>query len=308
MFEKPGLTVTDMMNKVHEGAVRALYVIGENPMVSDPDLNHAKESLQELDFLVVQDIFLTETALMADVVLPSASFAEKEGTFTNTERKVQRVRKAVEPPGDAREDWQIIGDLAGRMGYPMQYDRAQAIMEEIAQVTPSYCGINYDRLAADGIHWPCTGTDHPGTPCLHMDQFTCGLGVFHAIDYRPPAEMPDKAYPFYLTTGRVLYQYHTGTMTMKSEGLNALAPECFVEIARKDARSFDISEGDDLKISSRRGQIQAKAKVSPKAVEGTIFIPFHYAQAAANMLTNAALDPTAKIPEYKVCAVRVEKV
>jgi formate dehydrogenase major subunit len=306
--EKPGLTVTDMMNKVHEGAVRALYVIGENPMVSDPDLNHAKESLQELDFLVVQDIFLTETALMADVVLPSASFAEKEGTFTNTERKVQRVRKAVEPPGDAREDWQIIGDLAGRMGYPMQYDRAQAIMEEIAQVTPSYCGINYDRLAADGIHWPCTGTDHPGTPCLHMDQFTCGLGVFHAIDYRPPAEMPDKAYPFYLTTGRVLYQYHTGTMTMKSEGLNALAPECFVEIARKDARSFDISEGDDLKISSRRGQIQAKAKVSPKAVEGTIFIPFHYAQAAANMLTNAALDPTAKIPEYKVCAVRVEKV
>jgi predicted molibdopterin-dependent oxidoreductase YjgC len=214
----------------------------------------------------------------------------------------------VEPPGDAREDWQIIGDLAGRMGYPMQYDRAQAIMEEIAQVTPSYSGINYDRLAADGIHWPCTGTDHPGTPCLHMDQFTCGLGVFHAIDYRPPAEMPDKAYPFYLTTGRVLYQYHTGTMTMKSEGLNALAPECFVEIARKDARSFDISEGDDLKISSRRGQIQAKAKVSPKAVEGTIFIPFHYAQAAANMLTNAALDPTAKIPEYKVCAVRVEKV
>ena len=180
-------------------------------------------------------------------------------------------------------------------------------MEEIAQVTPSYCGISYDRLKTRGIHWPCTGTDHPGTPCLHMDQFTCGLGVFHAIEYTPPAELPDRDFPLYLTTGRVLYQYHTGTMTMKSPGLNEKAPECFVEISAQDALTYDLEEGDLLKVSSRRGEILTKAKISEMAVEGTIFIPFHYATAAANMLTNAALDPTAKIPEYKVCAVRIEK-
>jgi formate dehydrogenase alpha subunit len=306
--ENPGLTVTEMMQQAHQGALKALYIIGENPMVSDPDLNHAQESLQHLDFLVVQDIFLTETAQMADVVLPSASFAEKEGVFTNTERKVQRVRKAVEPPGDAREDWKILTDLAGRMGYSMDYDSARAIMEEIAQITPSYCGIHYNRLEQDGIHWPCTGTDHPGTPCLHMDQFTCGLGVFHAIDYIPPAELPDQEYPLCLTTGRILYQYHTGTMTMKSEGLNRLAPECFVEVSAKDASAYQIQEGQSLRIISRRGEIEAKARVSNQAVAGTIFLPFHYAQAAANRLTHAALDPIAKIPEYKICAIRIEKV
>ena len=305
--EKPGLTVTEMMEEGHEGRFKALYIIGENPMVSDPNLNHAKQTFEKLDFLVVQDIFLTETAKMADVVLPSASFAEKEGTFTNTERKVQRVRKAVAPPGEAREDWEIICDLAGRMGYSMNFNNAQTIMEEIAQVTPSYCGINYGRLQEDGIHWPCTGTDHPGTPCLHMDQFTCGLGVFHAIDYRPPSELPDDEYPLYLTTGRILYQYHTGTMTMKTEGLNELAPECFVEVSSLDAEEYKIEEGDLLKVASRRGEIEAKAKISEKAVKGTIFLPFHYVEAAANKLTIAALDPVAKIPEYKVCAVRLEK-
>ena len=305
--ENPGLTVTEMMEEGHEGRFKALYIIGENPMLSDPNLNHAKQTFEKLDFLVVQDIFLTETAKMADVVLPSASFAEKEGTFTNTERKVQRVRKAVAPPGEAREDWEIICDLADRMGYSMNFKNAQTIMEEIAQVTPSYCGINYSRLQEDGIHWPCTGTDHPGTPCLHMDQFTCGLGVFHAIDYIPPSELPDDEYPLYLTTGRVLFQYHTGTMTMKSEGLNELAPECFVEISSLDAGEYKIEEGDLLKVISRRGEIEAKAKISEKAVKGTIFLPFHYAEAAANKLTIGALDPVAKIPEYKVCAVRLEK-
>jgi len=305
--EKPGLTVTDMMNLAHEGKLKAMYIIGENPMVSDPDLNHAKKSMENLEFLVVQDIFLTETAQMADVVLPSASFAEKEGTFTNTERKVQRVRKALQPPGEAREDWQILCDLSGRLGHPMHFEGARAIMEEIGQVTPSYCGINYGRLEHDGIHWPCTGTDHPGTPCLHMDQFTCGLGVFHAIEYLPPAELPDKDYPLYLTTGRVLYQYHTGTMTMKSAGLNELAPECFVEMSRTDAGQYGIREGDVVRVRSRRGEIEAEARLSEKAVKGTIFIPFHYARAAANKLTNAALDPTAKIPEYKVCAIQIEK-
>jgi formate dehydrogenase alpha subunit len=305
--DKPGLTVTEMMEKGAEGGMRSLYIIGENPMVSDPDLNHAKKTLENLDFLVIQDIFLTETAKMADVVLPSASFAEKEGTFANTERKVQRVRKAVESPGEAREDWKIISDLSSRMGYDMDYQSAEAIMEEIAQVTPSYCGINYDRLKNDGIHWPCPNTDHPGTPCLHVDQFTCGLGVFHALEYKPPAELPDDEYPMYLTTGRVLYQFHTGSMTMKSQGLNDLAPECFVEISPPDAEAYGIENGDLLRIASRRGEIEAKARLSGKAVRGTIFIPFHYAKAAANKLTNAALDPTAKIPEFKVCAVHIEK-
>ena len=180
-------------------------------------------------------------------------------------------------------------------------------MEEIAQVTPSYCGINYDRLKNDGIHWPCPTTEHPGTPCLHVDQFTCGMGVFHALEYKPPAELPDDEYPFYLTTGRVLYQFHTGTMTMKSQGLNDLAPECFVEISQQDAEANGIGDGDSLRIASRRGEIEAKARLSDKAIKGTVFIPFHYATAAANKLTNAALDPTAKIPEFKVCAVRIEK-
>jgi predicted molibdopterin-dependent oxidoreductase YjgC len=306
--DKPGLAATEMMDRAHGGQLKALYIVGENPMVSDPNLNHTKESLERLPFLVVQDIFLTETAQLAHVVLPAASFAEKEGTFTNTERKVQRVRKAIEPPGEAKEDWRIVADLAGRMGYEMRYESPRAIMEEIAQVTGSYCGINHDRLETDGIHWPCTGTDHPGTPCLHMDQFTCGLGVFHALAYKPPAELPDEAYPFFLTTGRVLYQYHTGTMTMKSDGLNILAPECFVEIAMEDAESLGLTMGDLLRVASRRGAIEAKIQISDKAVAGTVFIPFHYAKAAANLLTNDAMDPIAKIPEYKVCAVRIEKV
>jgi formate dehydrogenase major subunit/formate dehydrogenase alpha subunit len=305
--ETPGLTATEMMTRAHEGAIKAMYIIGENPMVSDPDLNHAEKALKHLEFLVVQDIFLTETARMADVVLPSASFAEKDGTFTNTERKVQRVRKAVNPPGQAREDWRIVSELSDRMGYGMSYRDPRAIMEEIAQVTPSYCGIHYDRIDAKGIHWPCTGTDHPGTPCLHMDRFTCGLGVFHSIDYIPPAEVPDDAYPLFLTTGRLLYQYHTGTMTMKTPGLNERAPACFVEISRHDAARYGLKDGDALRVRSRRGEIEARAKVSGMAVQGTVFIPFHYAEAAANRLPHAALDPTAKIPELKVCAVAVEK-
>jgi len=307
LSEIPGVTMTDMMEMASEGKMRGLYVIGENPMMSDPNINHARKCLEKLDFVVVQDIFFTETARMGDVVLPAASFAEKEGTFTNTERKVQRVRKALNSPGEAREDWKIICDLSGRMGYSMNYDSARNIMEEIAQVTPSYCGISYERLEKDEIHWPCTGVDHPGTPCLHVGQFTGGKGVFHALENIPPAELPDAEYPFCLTTGRVHYQYHTGTMTMKSQGLNDLAPECFVEISWQDAEFHKIKERDLLKVISRRGEIEAKAKISEKVMKGTIFIPFHYVVAAANKLTNAALDPIAKIPEYKVCAVRIEK-
>jgi formate dehydrogenase alpha subunit len=307
LSDRTGLKATQMIPAAHDGSLKALYVIGENPLVSDPDVNHAEKSLKNLDFLVVQDIFLNETARLADVVLPSACFAEKDGTFANTERRVQRVRKAVDPPGQAWDDWKIICEIATRMGYSMSYDNSRQIMEEISQVTPSYAGISYERIEYEGIHWPCPTAEHPGTPILHREQFTRGKGLFHAIDYIAPAEMTDAEYPLYLTTGRLLYQYHTGTMTMRTEGLNEIAPEAFVEISPQDARKFGVEEGSRVNIDSRRGTIQARIKISRKAVAGTVFIPFHYAAAAANRLTNAALDPISGIPEYKVCAVKVSK-
>ena len=300
---KAGLQVTQMIPKAAAGELKALYIVGENPLVSDPDLNHVEKSFAKLDFLVVQDIFLTETARLADVVLPSCCFAEKEGTFSNTERRVQRVRKAVDPPGESRDDWRIICDVATRMGYEMNYENSEAIMKEIASLTPSYAGITYERIAHEGLHWPCPHKDHPGTPILHVDRFTSGKGVFHSIDFIPPAEQPDEDYPMYLTTGRVLYHYHTGTMTMKSEGLMERVPESFVEICAADADKYGVSDGGRVTIASRRGKVDALVKVSDKAVAGTVFMPFHFAVAAANKLTNAALDPVSGIPEYKVCAV-----
>ena len=305
--DQPGMKVTHMIPAAHDGKLKALYIIGENPLVSDPDLNHCEKSIENLDFLVVQDLFLTETARLADVVLPSACYAEKDGTFTNSERRVQRVRKAVDPPGQARNDWKIICDIAGRMNYPMDYENSRQIMEEISRVTPSYAGITYDRIEYEGIHWPCPTAEHPGTPILHREQFTCGKGNFSAIDYIPPAETADDEYPMYLTTGRLLYQYHTGTMTMKTGGLNEIAPDCFVEISSQDAGKYEMQDGSMVEIASRRGNIQARIKVSNKAVSGTVFLPFHYAMAAANRLTNAALDPISGIPEYKVCAVKLTK-
>ena len=305
--DQPGLKVTQMIPAAHDGKLKALYIIGENPLVSDPDLNHCEKSIDNLDFLVVQDIFLTETAEIADVVLPSACYAEKDGTFSNTERRVQRVRKAVEPPGQSWDDWKIICEIANRMGYPMTYENSRQIMEEISRVTPSYAGITYDRIEYEGIHWPCPTAEHPGTPILHREQFTSGKGVFNGIEYIPPAESADDEYPMYLTTGRLLYQYHTGTMTMKTEGLNEIAPECFVEISSRDAGKYDVKDGSIVDIASRRGNIQAKIKISTKAVSGTVFIPFHFAAAAANRLTNAALDPISGIPEFKVCAVKLSR-
>ncbi len=304
---KPGLKVTEMLPKAHDGEIKAMYIIGENPMVSDPDLNHAEACFNHLDFLVVQDIFLTETARMADVVLPSKCFAEKDGTFSNTERRVQRVRKAVEPPGQAKDDWAITCGIATRMGYAMDYPDSEAIFNELASVTPSYAGISYPRIEQVGIHWPCPTPEHPGTPILHSAQFTRGKGLFHALEWIPPAEVADDDYPLYLTTGRVIYHYHTGTMTMKTDGLNERAPESFVEITQSDAAGMGIADGDQATITSRRGQINVRVHVSPKAVEGTVFIPFHFAEAAANKLTHAALDPVCGIPEFKVCAVKVSK-
>jgi formate dehydrogenase alpha subunit len=305
--DQPGMKVTHMMPAAHDGTFKALYVIGENPVVSDPDVNHAEKCLDNLEFLVVQDIFLTETAQRADVVLPTACYAEKDGTFTNSERRVQRVRKAVEPPGEAWDDWKIFCEIATRMGYPMAYNSSQQIMEEISRVTPSYAGISYERIEHEGLHWPCPTTEHPGTPILHGAQFTRGKGLFHAMDYIEPAETTDAEYPLYLTTGRLLYQYHTGTMSMRTSGLNQIAPEAFVEISAQDARKFELEEGTLVNIDSRRGTIQARIKISRKAVNGTVFIPFHFATAAANRLTNAALDPISGIPEYKVCAVKVSR-
>ncbi len=305
--DKPGLKVTEMIPKAHDGSLKALYIVGENPLVSDPDLNHAEKSIDRLEFLVVQDIFLTETAKHADVVLPSCCFAEKDGTFTNSERRVQLVRKAVNAPGESMDDWRIICEIATRMGYPMAYENSEAIMKEIATVTPSYAGITYDRIDYEGLHWPCPNAEHPGTPILHVDRFSRGRGLFHPIEYQPPAEVVDDKYPLFLTTGRLMYHYHSGTMTMKSEDLNQIAPESFVEISPKDAERYGLEDGAMAEISSRRGTIRARVKVSPKAVAGTVFIPFHFAEGAANRLTHAALDPVSGIPEFKVCAVQLSK-
>ncbi len=305
---KPGLVVTDMIPKAHAGEIKAMYIIGENPLVSDADLHHVEESLKHLDFLVVQDIFLTETAQAADVVFPSSCFAEKDGTFSNTERRVQRVRKAVESPGETKDDWWITCEIGTRMGFEMKYQNSEEIFEEIRKVTPSYAGITYERINEEGIPWPCPNIEHPGTPILHIGKFTRGKGMLHAIEYIPPAEQVDKEYPLYLTTGRNLYQYHTGTMTMKTEGLNDRAPGTYVEISPQDAVKMELINGQKVKVASRRGEIEADIQISDKAVSGTVFLPFHFATAAANRLTNAALDPVSKIPEFKVCAVKVSKI
>ncbi len=304
---KIGLTLTEMLKAAVAGKIRAMFILGENPMVSDPDIQHVKEALKSLDFLVVQDIFLSETCQLADVVLPGVSFAEKDGTFTNTERKVKRVRKAIEPIGDSRQDWQIICDLSTRMGYEMSYADPSQIMEEIAQVTPSYGGIHYDRIEEDGLHWPCPNREHPGTPYLHKDQFSRGLGLFHAVEYLPPGELPDEEYPYMLTTGRVYVHYHTGTMSRRSPSLNKEVEEGYVEINPQEAKKLRISQGERIKIRSRRGEIEIKADLSERVQRDTLFVPFHFAESAANVLTNPAMDPIAKIPEYKACAGRIEK-
>jgi len=301
---KPGMSYMDMME-----TCEVLYLIGANPMASAPDTGRVAELLASRGFVVVQDIFLTETARLADVVLPASSYVEREGTVTNSERRVQKMHKVLDELPGTRPDWEILCDLAGRMGAEMQYDSVRQIMSEIASLTPQYGGISYERLdRGDELCWPCPTPDHPGTPVLHRDKFTRGLGKFHAIDYLPADEQPDKSYPLILTTGRLAAHFHTGTMTRKSAGLEALAPKPYVEIHPGDASGLGIQDGDPVKVSSRRGSIELMAKVDLRVDLGVIFIPFHYAEAAANVLTNPARDPIAKIPEYKVCAARVEKL
>lgn len=306
--DTPGMTSRDMFRAMEQGRLKGLYLVGENPMLSHANLNHAEACLDALDFLVVQDIFLTETAQRAHVVLPAACFAEKDGTFTNTERRVQRVRKAVRAPGDAWEDWRIVCALASRMGYPMGYASCAEIMREIAAVVPLYAGIRHVRLEGGGIQWPCPDVRHPGTPILHTREFTRGKGLFHAVAWVPPAEVPDAEYPFILTTGRVLFQYHTGTMTRRARGLSRQEPAPFVEIAPQDAQRVGVVQGGMVRVVSRRGEIEVAARISSKAVEGTVFVPFHFAEAAANRLTSDAADPVAGISEFKVCAVRLTAI
>lgn len=302
-----GLTLTEMLPGAMEGKIKGLFILGENPAVSDADSAHVKKALESLDFLVVQDIFLTETARLADVVLPAACFAEKDGTFTNTERRVQRVRKAVDPPGKARADWEILTDLAGRMGLGWQYDGPEAIFREIAACTPSYAGITYDRLQKESLQWPCTHAEHPGTPFLHKERFARGRGLFFPVEHEEPYELPDGDYPLILTTGRILYQYHTRTMTGRCSGLNDLASQARVELNPADAQALSIANRELARLTTRRGSIVVQVKVTDRVGPGVVFMPFHFAEAAANVLTVTALDPIAKIPEFKVCAVRVEK-
>jgi formate dehydrogenase major subunit/formate dehydrogenase alpha subunit len=291
-------------------------------MVSDPDLNHVRHALQQAEFMVVQDLFFTETCRFADVILPAASFAEKDGTFTNTERRIQQVRQALQPPGEAKADSWIVTELAKRLidlgaATPDKdaphagwfYASAADVMAEINALAPIYAGVTYRRLqAGHQLQWPVPSEDHPGTPVLHTGRFSRGLGRFAAVDHVPPAELPDEEYPLMLTTGRVLYHWHGGEMTRRARNLRAMYPEALIEINPKDAKTADISDGALMKVASRRGEIIAKAQVTDRVEAGLIFSTFHYPESAANFLTNPALDPQAKIPEFKVCAVRVEPV
>jgi len=307
LSDKVGLTATEIVGKAGDGEIKFLYIMGENPMVSDPDINHAKHCLEHTEFLVVQDIFLTETAELASVVLPACTFAEKDGTFSNTERRVQMVRKAIQPTGESKADWQIIQELMTRFGYAQNFADANAVFAEMSELTPSYAGISHARLEQGSLQWPCPTKEHPGTKYLHREgKFSRGKGLFKAIDYKPSAELPDAEYPLILTTGRVLYHYHTRTMTGKSEGINNLCPESFVEMNPLTAAKQGFKDGEMISITSRRGKISTKAVVTDKIEEGVLFMPFHFQE--TNMLTNAALDPLCKIPEFKVCAVKTAKI
>jgi formate dehydrogenase alpha subunit len=318
---KVGMTVTEMIPAAGEGKVKALYIMGEDPIMSDPDSSHIRHCLDVCDFIVLQDIFPSETSPYADVLLPAVSFAEKNGTFTNTERRIQLVRKAVEPLGEAKPDWQIISELAKRIlsggkrtvngGNYADWDYANTsqIMDEIAALTPSYAGVSYARLErGDRLQWPVKDANHPGTPILHVGQFARGAGRFMPIEHVPPTELPDEDFPLVLTTGRVLYHWHGGEMTRRAEGLMAIYDQSLIEVNPEDAERVGLNGKQRVRVQSRRGTIEAKAWITDRVPPGIVFANFHFPEAAANELTIAALDPVAKIPEYKVCAVKIEAV
>lgn len=308
---KPGLPATEMTGAMLSGQLKGLYVFGENPALSDPNTSHSVKAFANLEFLVVQDIFMTETAQLADVVLPGVSFAEKEGTFTSSERRVQRVRKAVNAPGEAKADLAIIDQIYKRIDGRTDLDTTPSPAEIFTEVTglwPGIAGISYERLETESLLWPCPTKDHPGTEYLFKEGFNRpgGKALFTAVPHVASSELPDKEYPFVLTTGRELFHYHTGTMTRRSAGLNAVAPEAFVEVNPVDAEAMGVSDGQQMTVSSRRGMIRLKAKVSDIVPPQVVFIPFHYREAAANLLTSDAMDPVCKIMEAKVCAVKLE--
>lgn len=305
---EPGLTVVEIMSEVLEGRIKAMYMMGENPFLSDPNINKVKKCLAAMDFLVVQDIFATETAAYADVMLPGSSFPEKTGTFTNTDSRVQLARKAIEPPGQVRVDWHIIADLANRMGYPMPYESEEDIWREIVSLTPVFGGITYERLEQEGLPWPCPEPDHPGVPIRFTEDFPRGKGKFSPAEYAPAQELPDETYPLVLNTGRVLQHWHTGTMTRRTKALDAIAPEALLEMTPEDMDELGIEPDEYVRVQSRRGELTVKVLRSHKPSRGSVFLPFHFKEAAANLLTIDALDPYGKIPEFKFCAVRVEKL
>ncbi|MBI9045090.1 MAG: molybdopterin-dependent oxidoreductase, partial [Anaerolineaceae bacterium] len=307
-------------NAAEKGDIRCLYVIGEDPLTSDPDTNHVKKALEKTEFLIIQDLFFTNTSVYADVVFPAASFAEKEGTFTNTERRIQRVRKAVSSPGEAKEDSWIIANFAKRIIAKSQtkptetsiycswdYEKPINIMNEISALSPIYGGVTYERIEkGENLHWPILNESHPGTPILHVGKFSRGLGKFAAVDHMPPDEQANEEYPLILTTGRVIYHWHGGEMTHRARNLLKMYPESLVEISPEDAKKYGVKNDQLIKVFSRRGEIIAKALITDRISEGLIFATFHFAENTANFLTNPALDPVAKIPELKIAAVRIE--
>ncbi len=306
LSDKIGLTVTETFQAIDEDRVKMLYICGENPMISDPDTHHAEKALDKV-FLVVQDLFLTETAALADVVLPAASFAEKDGTFVNTERRIQRVRKAVDAPGEAKPDWVIFMELMTRLGYEEHYNSAEEIFEEIRELTPQYAGVTYDRINGKGIQWPCPTIDHPGTNVLHVGKPARGAGFLKPVEHVESLELGEEMYPLVMTTGRMLYQYHTRTMTGKTDGINQIAPELYVEINPSLAQEKSITDGEMVKVTSKRGSVTMKAKVTDRVGKEVVFVPFHW-ESGANVLTNAdVLDKYCKIPGLKVTGVNIEK-
>lgn len=311
LSDKPGLPVTEFGEAALAGQLKAIYSMGENPLMTEPDITHVRKGLEALDFLAVQEIFLSETAELADVVFPAAAAYEKEGTFTNTERRVQLLRPAREMPGEAKPDWEIVSLVAAKMGYSMTYRSAAAIMDEIASLTPSYAGIHHWRLEKAGLQWPCPSDDHPGTKILHYGgafKRPSGKALVSPVEYIEPRELPDAEYPILLTTGRILYHYHSGQESRKVKVLDAFVPRNYVEISREDALRLHVEQGEMVRVSTRRGSIDVEARISEKPMQGVVFISFHFHEASANLLTNAALDPVAKIPEFKVAACRIDKI